>query len=920
MLNNLGLGFVFTAKDLATETVNRLGRSFETFEKKASQTLTRTQLALRQFAVGAAIATAGVVGLAGSLSLANASGEFTQEMAKVIAISDIATDSVDHNALSVKALDAAMKTQFSPAEAAKGLQNFASQGFNAQQQMDSLTPALRLAQAGMIQVDDAAQAMTSALKVFSLESDQAALVTDKLLKVANITSLQAGDLSLALGTVARGASLTKQNLDEMLISMGLVRNTGVEVSVAASSVSSALIFMAKNSAEFEKIGVKVTKADGTFRDFIDVAMETDAILSAKFPNAAERATKAVELFERFGTTAFQAVTSQIKHGIQTSSGQLLKGAEAVEYLRKTMSGAAGTAEVFEKKILSTFEGQKKILEGVLQTLAVAVGAPFERIFQPIVSAIRDFFEGVVAFVMAIPQPVLDVFAALAVGASALLFALGGLIALKGGIMLISSAMGFLGISVSSVLTPVLLVGGALAALGLVVAAFNSDARQSTGSVVDFFKDSFEKIKLFVQGLTQYFRDGELSGPLLDELNKAENKGVKDFLGKVLDFGARLERFFQGVGEGFDRFIKKAEPVFVEFQVALQDLGDSLGFVTGDFERAADGSMNKFRDSGRSLGETLADLAILMIKGLTIGIKLLDSFMEILDSLGLTIGDVVKIWVLYKATMIGINIVTKAYTAGTWAAAAASKALSVAQGGATGKISAMSGAMAGANTKLTAMLGSTAGKLGLAGLIVTAGLVGYELGTLIDEFFGVSDATADWLANVTGLNAELEKLDELNGGRTNKRGQAAAVGSSEALAQIAASQGLSVEQYQAKRIAELQAQGYDAYVGNDGTIKISSDKNEVVSKEQFAVQAREEAAIRAGATPTPIQALDKTGTEMAAADRALRQNQDMRNYMQQLADRPLAVTVQIDGETMQTKIEKQERSGRARAFSPLPVES
>lgn len=919
MLNNLGLGFIFTAKDMASEAVNRLGRSFESFEKKASQTLTRTQLALRQFAVGAAIATAGVLGIAGSLNIADASGVFTQEMSKVAALSDIAADSADGLMLRTTALGAAMATKFAPDEAAKGLQEFAAQGFVAKEQAAALVPALRLAQAGQIGVAESAESMTAALRVFSLDASEAALVTDKLLKIANVTSLQAKDLALSLGTVARGATLTGQSLDEMLISVGLVKNTGVDASVAASSVSSALIFMSKNAKEFEKLGVKVTNVDGSFRNFIDVVTETEAALGQKFPNAADKATAAVELFERFGVTAFQAVSNQIKHGVKNAQGDLLKGAAAVDFLRQSMTNAEGTAAKFEETIMGTFAGQKQLLSGSLKTLAVVAGAPFEAAFKPIVAAIHGFMIGLVEFIQSIPQPVLDFFAKFAIGASVLLTVLGSLIALKGGLMLLSSAMGFLGISVSSVVAPILIVGGALAALGLVVAAFNSDARQSTGSVVDFFKDSFAKIKLFVQGLTQYFRDGELSGPLLDELNKAENQGVKNFLGKVLDFGARLERFFAGVGAGFDRFIKKAEPVFVEFQVALQDLGNSLGFVTGDFEKAADGSMNKFRDSGMALGQTLGELAILMIRALTLGIKMVDAFMEVLDSLGLTVGDVIKIWVLYKATVIGINVVTKAYTLGTWAAAAASRALAAAQGGATGKISAMSGAMAGANTKLTAMLGSTAGKLGLAGLIVTAGLVGYELGTLIDDFFGFSDAIAHGLGNLTGLNNELERLNELNGGVTNKRGQASQIGSGEMLAQIAAQQGLSVEQYQAKRIAELQAQGYDAYVANDGSVQISSGKNDVVSKEQFAVQAREEAASRAGATPVPIQHLDPIGTDMAAADRALREQQDLRNYVESLSNRPLAVTVKLDGEVMQTSVEKHERAGKARAFNPMPVE-
>jgi hypothetical protein len=111
-----------------------------------------------------------------------------------------------------------------------------------------------------VSVAEGAQSVGSALRVFALDAGQATLAADRLLRISNLTSLQANELSLALGTVSRGAGLTEQNMNEMLISMGLVRNTGVEASVAASSVSSALIFMTRNAEDIrESLGVNVTE-------------------------------------------------------------------------------------------------------------------------------------------------------------------------------------------------------------------------------------------------------------------------------------------------------------------------------------------------------------------------------------------------------------------------------------------------------------------------------------------------------------------------------------------------------------------------------------------------------------------------------------------------------------------------------------
>src|SRR5688572_6270683 len=165
----------------------------------------------------------------------------------------------------------------------------------------------------------------------------------------------------AMASVARGAISANQQIEEMLPAIGLVRNTGVDVSVAAQSVSSALVFMAGRADKFNEIGVSVTDAAGNFRPFMDIVLETSTELERRFPNAAERAAKATELFSRFGLQAYTGVSQQLAQGVRDSAGNLYRGAEAVDFLRREMENAGGSAEAFREALMDTFEGRKSEL-------------------------------------------------------------------------------------------------------------------------------------------------------------------------------------------------------------------------------------------------------------------------------------------------------------------------------------------------------------------------------------------------------------------------------------------------------------------------------------------------------------------------------------------------------------------------------
>lgn len=605
-LSTLGLGFIFTARDLASGAFGRLSKSFGDMEKRLGLATNSMTNNLKRLGLGLGAAAAGAGLLAGAMAFAKPAGDFTYEIAKVGAISMATAE--DMEVLRRAAIDAGIATKFSPLEAAQGLGEFASQGINATDAAKALVPALNLASAGNIAVAESAQAMTSALKVFSIGVEDAGLATDKMLKIANLTSLQARDLSLALGTVGRGASATKQSLDEMLIAMGLVKNTGVDASVAASSVSSALIFMGQNAQKFSAIGVNVADAAGEFRPFIDVVQDTERALGNL--TATERVAKATKLFGRFGLTAYSALSTQIAAGVKDAQGNLLKGTAAVEHLRKTMAGAAGTAEEFNRRLLGTFKGQAQILGGVFQTLAIVIGEPFERAFAPIVSGIAKFVEGLVRLIERIPAPIKEAAAKFVVFAGAVLLTVGVVIALKAAVAIllpfIAAAMLALGgLALASI--KFLVIGGLLGGMIYAVAkAFGV----SFGDIADGASDAFSKLGLFFDGVKQLFGRGYFSGAVLKELDKVENQGVQQFIVKLYMAKYRLGLFVDGVKAGFRDMVATLGPAFAQLRMAWAELSDALGIGARKSTKAMDGMMpagQRVNEMGRSVGEGLGQL-------------------------------------------------------------------------------------------------------------------------------------------------------------------------------------------------------------------------------------------------------------------------------------------------------------------------
>lgn len=623
-LNNLGLGFVFTARDLASAKMAHLERQFGSLDERVTGGTARMSSAFRQLGVGLAVFTAGAAVVAGSLALANAAGRFEQGIAAVGAVTRATTAQL--RMLRDAAIQAGIETQFSPEEAVEGLQSLATAGQTAEQATRTLIPVLDLAAGslGQLGVAQAAEAVVGTLNAYGMSADQASSVTDRLLRITQLTNFQARDFEAGLAKAAAAGSVFGQELNDVLITMGLLRNRNIDASSSSTAFREAVRRVGSESRAQQAIlgaGVQIfDEQSGRMRSIVDIMVDFADVTRGM--SEEERNRRVATAFGARGLLAFNAILNASFTTMRDGREVTLQGAEAIEALRQEMSNAGGTAQSFREQLLDTFEGQKTLLQGTLQTFAVVLGEPFAAVFKPIVRAVVEALNAILRAFQAVPAPIKRLFAGLVVGAGAFLTLVGGVIAAKAAIALLAIGFKALGITLGGVMATLLPAILVIAVLAAVVAGFYVAFQRNLGGIADFARRTWQRVSLFFQGLTQLFEQGGFSGAVREELDRAENQGLKRFLISVWQVVYRIQQIWEGFKDGFTRTIEEARPVFEDlaeaFSVLQEEIGGLFGEVAGG---AASLPSAEFRSFGAAVGGAIATVVTWFAKLWAISLRI-----------------------------------------------------------------------------------------------------------------------------------------------------------------------------------------------------------------------------------------------------------------------------------------------------------
>lgn len=160
---------------------------------------------------------------------------FEQQMAGVHATLGQVSNS-DMTVLSNKAIEMSNTYGISSKDVAQGAENLASAGFEAKQILDSLEPSLLLATAGQINMSDATNDVSTAIRSFGLQTKDAQHVVDVYAKAAADTNAAMPDMAAAMVYAAQPAHAFNQSLEETAAALGVLANAGIKGSIGGTRI------------------------------------------------------------------------------------------------------------------------------------------------------------------------------------------------------------------------------------------------------------------------------------------------------------------------------------------------------------------------------------------------------------------------------------------------------------------------------------------------------------------------------------------------------------------------------------------------------------------------------------------------------------------------------------------------------------
>lgn len=173
-------------------------------------------------------------------------------------------------------------------EVAEGADTWLRQGYDAQEAGDLIYASMMLSKLGQLEAAEASTALTSALKGYKLEIEDATSVVDKFTAVDMEAAIGAGDIATAMAETAAGADLAGVSMDRLI---GYIATVGEVTQDAPESVGTffrtILARMSNISAgkmiddetgeslndveqTLKNVGIALRGTDGQFRDFSEV--------------------------------------------------------------------------------------------------------------------------------------------------------------------------------------------------------------------------------------------------------------------------------------------------------------------------------------------------------------------------------------------------------------------------------------------------------------------------------------------------------------------------------------------------------------------------------------------------------------------------------------------------------------------------
>lgn len=341
-------------------------RDLGTAAKSANTDLAGVELGLGKIAAAAGAAVAALKGIQFGAGLLTDATALQGQLAEVQAIAGASSEQFAQ--LRAAAEGAAADTGIAIEQVTAGLGELARAGFETQDTIAALRPALDLAQAGSLALSDAVEITTTTLTQFGEGADQAGRVADVLASAANSTQSSVEGLGRALTDVAPLSRQLDISLEETVAILGRLADEGFRGSRAGTSLRSAFAQLLDPSSKFRE---ELNKLGITSTDFTTVleelATKGDAGRNALLSLGQEAAPAILALAGK-GGSAIRALTADL----QGAAGEASLTAQAI---RDTLGNAfIRLEETGGNAVRKLIDPLLKPLQGLLETIIARLSA------------------------------------------------------------------------------------------------------------------------------------------------------------------------------------------------------------------------------------------------------------------------------------------------------------------------------------------------------------------------------------------------------------------------------------------------------------------------------------------------------------------------------------------------------------------
>lgn len=411
--------------------------------------------------------------------------DFEAQMSRVQAISGATGDEL--KALTDQAIDLGATTAFSAGEAAEGMENLASAGFNTQEIMSAMPGLLDLAASSGAELGTASEIAASAIRGFGLAASDAGHVADVFAEAAARTNAQTEDMGEAMKYIAPVAKAMGQSLEETAAAVGIMSDAGIKGSQAGTSLRSALSRLAKPT---EVMLTKMGELGLSFYDAQGNMLPLNGIIEQLETNMA-------------GLTQEQRNNALITlFGQESLSGMLAlmeRGPEELRALTESFEDCDGAAAEMAETMLDNTKGSVEEMMGSIETLAIRLQQVMAPAVTAVVQKITEFVNKLSSLSPETLQMIVTI-AGVVAALGPLLLIIGKLSSAIGSIISLVGGAGGLSAVLTALTGPIGIVIAAIAAL---VTAWVTDfggIREKTAEIFEAIKSVFTTAWEFISNL------------------------------------------------------------------------------------------------------------------------------------------------------------------------------------------------------------------------------------------------------------------------------------------------------------------------------------------------------------------------------------------------------------------------------------